>query len=156
MTHRIISKSISTHIHTCGKYHRRIVHCTTHHPHLSKLRSKVIEDIASHQSELCHLRKNNSETGEVTTNESIFTIKLAPTSHPEEEVQQLRDEHSKHEVGSEGFNFAGLFVIIITSSYTVLLEHMKLRKNRNTLQIHRDRPGDIYPSLATALGVNNL
>lgn len=93
-----ISKSIRTHVHARGKHHRGVVNCTMHHSHIAELRAKVVEDVASHQSQLRHLGEDNSESGEVTADEPIIAIQLAPAAHPEEEVQQLRDEHREHEV----------------------------------------------------------
>lgn len=151
-----ISKSIRTHVHARGKHHRGVVNCTTRHSRIAELRAKVVEDVASHQSQLRHLGEDNSESGEVTADEPIIAIQLAPAAHPEEEVQQLRDEHREHEVRGEGLDLARLHMAPFPSSYTVLLKHVQLGENGHTLQIHGDGPGHIHPSLAAALRVNDL
>ena len=76
----------------------------------SNLRSHVIEDKTAHQSKLENLIENDRNTSEVSANESIVTIQLLPRSHPEEEVEKLGQEHSKHVVGSKGFNLSSLLI----------------------------------------------
>ena len=144
-----IPKSIRTHVHARGKHHRGVVNCTTRHSRIAELRAKVVEDVASHQSQLRHL-------GEVTADEPIIAIQLAPAAHPEEEVQQLRDEHREHEVRGEGLDLARLHMAPFPSSYAVLLKHVQLGENGHTLQIHGDGPGYVHPPLAAALRVNDL
>ena len=146
-----IPKSIRTHVHARGKHHRGVVNCTTRHSRIAELRAKVVEDVASHQSQLRHLGEDNSESGEVTADEPIIAIQLAPAAHPEEEVQQLRDEHREHEVRGEGLDLARLHMAPFPSSYAVLLKHVQLGENGHTLQIHGDGPGHIHPPLAAAL-----
>ena len=103
---------VSTHVHTGRKNHRRVINRSTCDSTTKRRRSKVVEDVTCHQRELGDLRQNDRNSSEVSADEPILAVQLVPASHPEEEVQKLRNERGEDVMGGECLNLARLIMIL--------------------------------------------
>lgn len=83
-----------------GKHHRSIIYGG----------ANIIEDESGHQHQLGDLGDNDGKSSEVAAKVVPSTVQLLPGSHPEQEVQELADGHSKTEVRDVRLNFSSLYI----------------------------------------------